>query len=76
MDNSEIDLLHSHIAKLESQRDTLLNALCEAIRIITGRLPIASEIRKRFLISGELPLMEGMRDEYPLKEASFREPHE
>ena len=72
MDENPIDLLHSHIAKLEAQQETLLNALCEAVRIITGRTPVASEIMRKFVATGELPILEQpMRDEYPLREDSF-----
>lgn len=69
---SEIDILHAEIAKLEAQRETLLNALCESVRIITGQMPISYEIKRRFLESGELPVMTEMRDEYPLAETSFQ----
>ena len=71
MDENPIDLLHREIARLESQQETLLNALCEAVRIITGRTPVASEIMRKFVTTGELPNLEPMRDEYPLREDSF-----
>ena len=72
MDENPIDLLHREIARLESQRETLLNALCEAVRIITGQRPVASEIMRKFVATGELPILEQpMRDEYPLREDSF-----
>ena len=73
-DNSEIDLCHKQIALLESHRETLLNALCEAVRIITGQRPVASEIMRKFVATGELPILEQeLRDEYPLAEATFTE---
>jgi hypothetical protein len=45
------------VAKLEADRDTLLNALCAAVERVTGQMPMASEIRRRFLDAGELPAL-------------------
>ena len=45
------------IAKLEAQVDTLLNALAQMIRLHTGQTPVVSEIRRKFLETGELPYL-------------------
>lgn len=71
---SEIEV-DARILRLEQQREVLLNALCEAVRIITGNMPQVHMISHRFLESGELPKLSEdveLRDQYPLAEASFQ----
>lgn len=43
------------IAKLENQREVLLNAICSAVEKLTGRTPNCQEIARRFLEQGDLP---------------------